>query len=220
MVSEAIITFIVSYFGKTELAAQAILLRRILTLFAPGCGLKNSLDNRIGNQLGIESPNDAKRAYFVGGAMALVLGVFYTLVLMVCQNSYAYMFTSDESVADTVSTVIPIFAVTQTVDMFKSLTTGVLQGLGRQKVLVTVSFLSDFLFALPLCYIFTFRLDGGLIGLRSGIACGYCVAAIVQILYIFVKIDWVLESKKARKRIINQQNKINSGNAGDTSAHP
>ncbi|KAI7848315.1 mate-domain-containing protein [Circinella umbellata] len=213
MISEAVITFSVSYLGNTELAAQAILLRSSLTLFAPGRALKNVLATRIGNQLGIGSPNDARRAYFVGGCIGLVLGIFYTLVLMVCQNSYAYMFTSDDNVAAAVSSVIPVFAVTQTVDMFRSLTFGVLQGVGRQKELAIISFLSDFVFALPLCYIFTFRLNGGLIGLWSGIACGYFVTAIVQILYIFVKIDWIIESERARKCIAVQQDKLNDRTA-------
>ncbi|KAG2219986.1 hypothetical protein INT45_001885 [Circinella minor] len=215
MISEAIITFSVSYLGKTELAAQAILLRSSLTMFAPGRALKNILATRIGNQLGIGSPNDARRAYFVGGSVGLVLGIFFTIVLMVCQNSYAYMFTSDDSVAVAVSSVIPVFAVTQTADMFRSVTTGVLQGVGRQKELAIISFLSDFVFALPLCYIFTFWLNGGLIGLWSGIACGYFVTAIVQILYIFVKIDWIIESERARKCIAVQQDKLNNRTGRD-----
>ncbi|KAI9251754.1 mate-domain-containing protein [Phascolomyces articulosus] len=210
VLGEALITFSVSYLGKTELAAQAILQRSSLTFFSPGRGLRTALSNRVGNHLGLGSPNEAKRAYFVGAIMALALGIFYTVVLMAYRKSYAYLFTSDDDVAAVVSSVIPVFAVTQTVDMFKSLGTGVLQGLGRQKVIALVSFFSDFVLAIPLCYIFTFKLGGGLVGLWSGIACGNLACAIVQLSYIWIKIDWIREAKHARKRIEDQQDKLST----------
>ncbi|KAI9494267.1 mate-domain-containing protein [Zychaea mexicana] len=204
-VSEGVITFSVSYLGKDNLAAQSILLRSSLTMFAPGRSLRNSLGNRIGNELGGGSPNDAKRAYFVGALLALVVGVASTILLMACRKSYPYLLTSDDEVAAAVSEVIPVFAVSQIIDMFKSLGGGVLQGLGRQKVLALIGFFSDFVIAIPLCYLFTFHLNGGLVGLWAGLSCGYMVAALIQIGYIFLKIDWIVESKLAIRRIHQHQ---------------
>ncbi|KAI9244199.1 mate-domain-containing protein [Phascolomyces articulosus] len=217
--AQAVLTFSVSYLGKNQLAAQAILLRTSLTLFALGRGFQNALANRVGNFLGDGSPKEAKRSFSVASMLAFVFGILSTFGLMACRHYYPYLFTSDEEVAQAVSDVIPIFALTQTVNMFRALSTGVLQGLGRQKVTATVSFISYFIVYIPLCYVFAFTLDGGLFGLWTGQSIGYLVYTLMQVLYILLKVNWSVESQNAQKRIEANQKKLNSPPASEEDEH-
>ncbi|KAG2219286.1 hypothetical protein INT45_011301 [Circinella minor] len=218
--AQAVITFSVSYLGKNELAAQAILLRTSLTLFALGRGFQNALANRVGNYLGHGSPRDARRAFSVASMLAFVFGIVSSIGLMACRHSYSYLFTSDEEVAQAVSTVIPIFALSQTVNMFRALSTGVLQGLGRQKVTAITSFISYFIISIPLCYVFAFTLRGGLFGLWAGQSVGYLVYTLIQTLYILLKVNWSVESQRAQKRIEANQKKFETPTLSSSSASP
>ncbi|KAI8148238.1 mate-domain-containing protein [Fennellomyces sp. T-0311] len=216
--AQAVITFSVSYLGKSELAAQAILLRTNLTLFALGRGFQNAMVNRIGNDLGRGSPLDAKRAVFTGSLLALGFGIICTTALNAGRKSYPYLFTSDEYVAAAVADVIPVFTATLTVNMFRALSTGVLNGLGRQKVTATVSFISYFVVSIPLCYTFAFILDGGLVGLWIGQSIGYLVYTVIQSLYIVFKVDWSRETQKAKKRIAAHQKSLSKPSSAEYGA--
>ncbi|KAI9258120.1 mate-domain-containing protein [Phascolomyces articulosus] len=200
---QEITILVTSYLGKTELAAQAILLRTHLTFFAFGYAIQIVTANRIGNAIGSGSVMNTQRVVWAGGSIAFAIALLILVTLVIFRTSYPYLFAEDHLVAQAVSNVIPIFSVTQMINMFSALGTGTLDGLGYQKITAASMFVTYFILVGPLGYL---SLQLGWIQhcsldmLWTGMAVGHALVSAAQLGYIFL-LDWNMESHKVLQRI-------------------
>ena len=193
---------VTSYLGKTELASQAILLRTHLSIFAFGYAIQIVTANRIGNAIGSGSIMNTHRVIFSGGLVAMIIAVLILTSLMVSKGAYPYLFTEDHLVAEAITDVIPVFSVTQVINMFSALGTGTLAGLGYQKVTAASMFVTYFILVGPLGYwaIASKWIQCSLGVLWTGTAVGHGLVAAAQLGYIGM-LDWSVELGKVRERV-------------------
>ncbi|KAI7852999.1 mate-domain-containing protein [Circinella umbellata] len=207
---QEITILVTSYLGKTELAAQAILLRTHLTIFAFGYAIQIVTANRIGNAIGSGSVMNTRRVVFSGALVATVIALFILCSLIISRDAYPYLFTKDQLVAQAITDVIPVFSVTQVINMFSALGTGTLAGLGYQKITAATMFVTYFILVGPLGYwaIASDWIQCSLGMLWAGTAVGHVLVTMAQLSYIGM-LDWSMEIQKVHKRIridTSQQN--------------
>ena len=193
---------VTSYLGKTELAAQAILLRTHLTIFAFGYAIQIVTANRIGNAIGSGSIMNTRRVIFSGGLVAMSIALLILSSLIISKAAYPYLFTEDHLVAEAITDVIPVFSVTQVINMFSALGTGTLAGLGYQKVTAACMFVTYFILVGPLGYwaLASEWIQCSLGMLWTGTAVGHGLVAAAQLCYISI-LDWSMELQKVRERV-------------------
>ncbi|KAI9495129.1 mate-domain-containing protein [Zychaea mexicana] len=211
---QEITILVTSYLGKTELAAQAILLRTHLTMFAFGYAIQIVTANRVGNAIGSGTLVNTRRVIAAGGTVAMTIALSIPFALVTLRGSYPYLFTGDRLVAQAVADVIPIFAITQVTNMFSALGTGTLAGLGYQRITATSMFVTYFVFVGPLGYlaITSGWIECSLAMLWTGTAVGHIMVTVAQLGYIGM-LDWSAESRKVHKRI-----QLNNDNDNDEQA--
>ncbi|KAG2222640.1 hypothetical protein INT45_008304 [Circinella minor] len=207
---QEITILVTSYLGKTELAAQAILLRTHLTIFAFGYAIQIVTANRIGNAIGSGSAMNTRRVVFSGALVATIIALCILCFLILSRDAYPYLFTEDHLVAQAIKDVIPVFSVTQVINMFSALGTGTLSGLGYQKITAASMFVTYFILVGPLGYwaIANEWIQCSLGMLWTGTAVGHVLVAMAQLSYIGM-LDWSIELRKVHKRIridTSQQN--------------
>jgi putative efflux protein, MATE family len=156
---------------------------------------------RVGQLIGEGSPADAKRscviAYGVNFAVQLVL----IIVVLSCSRILGELFSSDKEVADLIDKLLPLSCIFMMGDAFQANTGGTMRGLGRQQLVLLLNILGFWVLAMPIGAILTFALDIGVAGLWWGFTIGIYSAAIIGILFLWIRVDWKEEASKAKTRI-------------------
>ena len=185
--------------GTTSLAAQTIAINTDSLLFMIPMGISVATSTRIGNLLGANKPNEAKRIAFIGLTIALLPALIHASILLSLRNSWGFMFTGNPEVIRMVSIILPLAAFNQVADTIASIAGGALRGAGLHSVGAAVNFVGYGMIGVPLALIFSFRLGYGLLGLWIGLALGLAFTSITLVIYLY-GINWKKESQKARIR--------------------
>ncbi|KAJ1641964.1 ethionine resistance protein [Coemansia asiatica] len=136
----------VSYFGASQLAANAIMLNTNTLVYQFSNGLGFGTSPRIGNLIGAAKPRQARIAAKMALLAAGFIGVLGILFLVFCGDWWALVYTSDPDVISETAKLIPALCTLIVSDGINAILSAILRGLGRQKVGANI-----FLFAFYVC---------------------------------------------------------------------
>ena len=108
-------------------------------------------------------------------------------------------FTGDADVLALCRKVLPIVGAFQIFDSTQGVCSGILRGMGRQRIGAVVNALGYYAVALPLVFTFTFAAGLGLPGIWMGLTGGVVVQA-ASFLFIIARTKWTDEARKAVQR--------------------
>jgi multidrug resistance protein, MATE family len=108
-------------------------------------------------------------------AAGCVVGTFNLAILAIFRTSIVRVFTDNQAVIDTASTVMLVCAVMEFFDALAAVSHGILRGVGRQAIGGYANLFSYYVVALPIGLSTAFALDWQLSGLWAGLTAGLAV---------------------------------------------
>ncbi|KAK9289686.1 hypothetical protein L1049_007844 [Liquidambar formosana] len=155
---------------------------------------------RVSNELGRGDAKAAKFSIKVALATSICIGVFFWILCLVFGNKIAYLFTSNEEIAEAVSSLSVLLAFSILLNSVQPVLSGVAVGAGRQTVVAYVNVISYYVIGVPIGALLGYVGDWEVTGLWIGMTCGIVVQTLV-LCYITWRTDWDEEVNKASKRL-------------------
>ncbi|CAI2367420.1 unnamed protein product [Moneuplotes crassus] len=180
-----VIAIISGLVGELELGATIILFIVIASLFNIPYGLGIATNTLVGNSLGSMKPNNA-RIYI---RVSLIISILCPLILGGGVYLFRYqitdLFTKDKELAEVIEhSMLMVFFIAFG-DHMSGVAQGPLKALGKQKYASPISIIGNCGLAIPLTYMFTFKLDYGIRGIWGGIPIGFFFVAVCFYTIIF-----------------------------------
>jgi multidrug resistance protein, MATE family len=164
-------TAVVARLGPVPLSGHEIALNCAALSFMVPLGMSSAAAVRVGQQLGRQDPEGARRA----GWSAIILGAgFMTcsgLVFVSIPTWIARLFSPDPDVIRTGARLLLVAAAFQLFDGLQTVATGALRGSGDTRTPMLANFVAYWLIGLPVGYFLCFKLEWGAVGVWIGL-CG------------------------------------------------
>ena len=129
-----ILTLASSHLSTTALAAQSVLATLSFVTFQLPFPISIASSTRLANLIGAGLPSAGKVCIKVTLCMACCAGLFNIIMLTTLRNRIPLIFTEDPSVVALIVQTIPLFATFQLFDALVANCSGILRGMGRQKI--------------------------------------------------------------------------------------
>ncbi|XP_068121456.1 multidrug and toxin extrusion protein 2-like [Hyperolius riggenbachi] len=192
-------SFLAGLRSVVELGAQSIIYQLVTIAYMIPYGISMATSVRVGNALGAGDIEQAKKSMtiaFFTMAFCIVLDI---ILLAALKNVFSYIFTSDGEIAALVSEVIPIYIAFHIFECIACVSSGVLRGIGRQKIGAALFAIGYYVLGLPSAAALMFAGKLGIHGLWIGmILCGVFLSAFFTV--YLGKVCWKDVSIEAQKR--------------------
>ncbi|KAH8964476.1 hypothetical protein BDL97_04G069200 [Sphagnum fallax] len=195
--------------SEIELAAYTISVSLLALTKLPSTALSVSASVRVSNELGAGRPHAAKFSVFMSIMMSMGVGIIMAAMVLLPQNVWGHAFSKEQEVLDRVSRVAPYLAAVTILNCIQVVLSGVMRGIGLQKVgaYTNLGAYYGVGLATAMILIFVFQFDGR--GLWIGMLCGV-TAQTVALTTISLFLNWESLSKEALKRISLSQSSLPS----------
>ncbi len=180
-----ILTIFASVLGANAVDAQTIILQMSVLMFMFPYGVSMAVGSLVGNALGAEKIDLAMRISSLAIAFIFCVDLGLSMLIIKFGTFYIKLLTSDSTIIQTTSSILPFLAGFILVDGMQGVCGGIIQGAGKQKECALTAVLSYYGFGLPMAWYVAFRLDFGVTGLIIGISAGSCVQASILLYLIF-----------------------------------
>ncbi|ERF71101.1 hypothetical protein EPUS_07773 [Endocarpon pusillum Z07020] len=129
-----ILTLASAHLSATALAAQSVLATLSFITFQIPFPVSIAASTRLANLIGAGLPGASQVCINVTLAMACCAGALNVVMLTTLRHHIPKIFTSDPIVTDLIVNVIPLFAAFQMFDALVANSSGLLRGMGLQKI--------------------------------------------------------------------------------------
>lgn len=208
-------TIFASYISPIQVAAHSIVFNVASLSFMIPMALSNTSCVLVGQRLGSNNPTKAKYAAYLCILTSVACMSLSGAVIGICSQWIPLLYTTDQSVRDVASSILPIISIFAVVDGIQRTSTGVLRGASSQLLTMIINLISYYLFSLPISSLLAFVAKLQLFGLWSGLTACMFLMSIILLIYIIFRIDWNKEAKIAHERankIILKPSETNSNN--------
>ncbi|KAA8520060.1 hypothetical protein F0562_014316 [Nyssa sinensis] len=169
-------------------------------MFMVSVGFNAAASVRVGNELGAGNPKSAAFSVVIVNLVSFVIAVVEAMVVLSLRHVISYAFTSGETVANAVSDLCPLLAVTLLLNGVQPVLSGVAVGCGWQAFVAYVNVGCYYVVGIPLGAVLGFKFGLGAKGIWSGMIGGTMMQTIILI-WVTYRADWNKEVEKARKRL-------------------
>lgn len=163
----------VGWLGSTELAAHQVVIAISTISFTTYLGLGSATAIRTSLSKGNKDMQQVRRTTVAGVHLGLVVSFITCLLLYVFRNDISFVFSDDPVVSTIVVMLLPILMLYQFVDGAQIILANALRGLSDVKSIMWISFLTNFLIAIPAGYILGFPLGMGIRGIWLAYPIGF-----------------------------------------------
>ena len=167
------------WISATALAAHQIALSCAAFMFMFPLGLSMAVSMRIGKAVGEGRTQALREIGFGTLAMACVIMSTSAVVFALAGPWLAHAFVDDPAVIALAAKLLVVAAIFQLFDGGQVVGSGALRGLADVKVPAAITFVSYWLLALPVAYVFGLHTTLGAVGVWIGLAMGLAVAAVL-----------------------------------------
>eukprot|EP00903_Cladosiphon_okamuranus_P005780 g5728.t1 len=127
-------TFLAGLLGAKQLAIQVMILSAYGIVFQFSLSISIGATIRVGNHLGANNPDGARKAVWCGVRLAVAAAVMAGLGLGFGKGLWPKLYDVSEEVMDEIVDLTPIYVVAQMIDMVQNVCTGILKGMGQQRI--------------------------------------------------------------------------------------
>jgi MATE family multidrug resistance protein len=175
----ATVTTLIAKLGPVPLATHQIALNTVAFTYMVPLGIASAAAVRVGQALGRRDPHGAG----VAGGTAITIGATFmsvaSVVLLVVPRWIARIYTVDEVIIRSASTLLAAGAAFQLFDGIQSVATGALRGAGDTRTPMLCHFTAYWIIGLPLGAWLCFRRGWGALGLWVGLSLALILIGIV-----------------------------------------
>ncbi len=189
--------------GVTELAAQVAIMNVNGLVFMFSLGVQFAASGLVGNMLGKDNPEQAKRFAICCVVVAVSLVSSLAIILNLFPLQIAGMFTKDAATIALIAETLPILSVFVVLDAVHGVNAGNVRALGRQKVVSVSTLLCYYAMGLPLALIFGFQMEMNIFGFWLGYLLAMALLDII-VSYLVATADWVAKFKGTVSEVLKQ----------------
>ncbi|KAK9290560.1 hypothetical protein L1049_008730 [Liquidambar formosana] len=186
--------------AETAISAFSICLNVIAWIFMISLGFLGTACVRVSNELGRGNAKAAKFSIKVILCTSLCIGVFFWILCLVLGRKIAYLFTSSEDIAKSVSSLSVLLAFSVLLNSVQPVLSGVAVGAGRQSMVAYVNLGSYYVIGVPIGVLLAYVADLEVQGIWIGMMCGVILQTLV-LGYITWRTDWDDQVNKASERL-------------------
>lgn len=187
---------------EAQVSAMSIYQSILAFCFMFPSGFQVSGSTIVGNALGAADAATAKSASRVAPSLTLVVTISMAIGLIVWKHLCCRLFTSDKEVVALVESLMPVLACYVVVDGMQTSLTGVIKGMGKQKIAGPIVMIAYYAMGLPVGIVLTFVYHWGIYGLCVGTLLGTVAHLAMYWHVVYVQTDWELEIQSS---IVRQQ---------------
>lgn len=174
----ALVAVLAGRIGAEAAAAHQIAIALASFTFCVAAGIGAATSVRVGHHVGAGSTAGARRAGFLGIALAaLIMGGFGTSFL-VAPAFFTELLTSDPHVVPLGMALLSVAALFQVSDGVQAVALGALRGAGDTRVGLLANVVGYYFLGLPVAYYWGIVRGGGVTGLWWGLSAGLTAVAI------------------------------------------
>ena len=173
----------VGWLGSLELAAHQVVIAISTVSFTTYLGLGSATAIRTSFYKGAGDWTQVRKTTVAGVHLGMVVSFITCLVLFIMRNEISFIFSDDPKVSTIVIMLLPILMLYQFVDGAQIVLANALRGLSDVKSIMWISFVTNFLIAIPAGYILGFPLGMGI----SGIWLAYPIGFVFSVLLLGIR---------------------------------
>ncbi|KAJ4721379.1 Protein DETOXIFICATION [Melia azedarach] len=186
--------------AAVEISAFSICLNIIAWEFMLCVGLLAATSVRVANELGIGNAKAAKFSIKVALSTAVIIGVFFWILCLVFRQKIAYLFTSDEEVAKSVTSLSVLLAFSILLNGVQTILSGAAVGAGRQSTVAYINICCFYIIGVPVGVLLGYVAHLKAKGIWTGMILGIVMQSLV-LGYVTSKTDWNEQVNKASERL-------------------
>lgn len=163
----------VGWLGSLELAAHQVVIAISTVSFTIYLGLGSATAIRTSYFKGAGDWKQVRKITVAGVHLGVVVSFLTCLVLYLVRNDISFVFSDDPKVSQIVVMLLPILMLYQFVDGAQIVLANALRGLSDVKPIMWISFITNFLIAIPAGYVLGFPLGMGISGIWLAYPIGF-----------------------------------------------
>ncbi|KAJ8504774.1 hypothetical protein OPV22_005660 [Ensete ventricosum] len=183
---------------EATVASMGILIQTTSLIYIFPSSLSFGVSTRVGNELGANRPDRARRAATVGMSCSFVLGLLAFSFAFSVRHLWARVFTGDSTILELTGSVLPILGLCELGNCPQTTGCGVLRGSARPKLGANINLGSFYVVGMPvavgLAFWTTLDFSGLWLGLLSAQA-----TCVVLMLVLIERTDWESQAERAQK---------------------
>ncbi|KAM0021738.1 putative multi antimicrobial extrusion protein [Helianthus debilis subsp. tardiflorus] len=169
-------------------------------VFMVSVGFNAAASVRVGNELGAGNPKAAAFSVLTVTTVSFLIALVEAVIVLSARDVISYAFTGGEIVANAVSDLCPLLAITIVLNGVQPVLSGVAVGCGWQAYVAYVNVGCYYIVGIPLGFLLGFHFDLGVKGIWSGMIGGTGMQTLI-LLWSTFRTDWNKEVEKANKRL-------------------
>ncbi|CAL9158722.1 unnamed protein product [Musa hybrid cultivar] len=155
---------------------------------------------RVSNELGANHPKAAKFSVVIAVATSVLIGIFFTAVVLIFRKRLAELFTDVPELIRETSKLGYLLGATILLNSIQPVLSGVSIGAGWQTLVAFVNTACYYLFGLPIGAVLGFKLELNELGIWTGMLIGTAAQTGVLLL-ITARTKWQKEAMQAEERV-------------------
>ena len=160
-------------YTEQNMAAHQVVIAISTISFTTYLGIGSATAIRTSFYKGAKDWGQVRKTTVAGIHLGLIVSALTCLALFVFRNDISYIFNDDEMVCKIVVSLLPILMLYQFVDGAQIVLANALRGLSDVKSIMWISFITNFLIAIPAGYILGFPCGMGIQGIWFAYPIGF-----------------------------------------------
>ncbi|XP_023771477.1 protein DETOXIFICATION 40 [Lactuca sativa] len=169
-------------------------------------GFNAAASVRVSNELGGGHPKSAKFSVMVVTLVSFIIAVIFAIIVLALRDVISYAFTDGETVANAVSDLTPLLALSILLNGIQPVLSGVAVGCGWQAFVAYVNVGCYYVVGVPFGCLLAFYFELGAKGIWSGMIAGMTMQTLI-LLWVTFRTDWNKEVEQSRNRLNKCQHK-------------
>ena len=178
----SVATIMIGSIGANALAAHQIALNLASITYMIASGISSAAMISLGYYYGKSDIVELRKSGHSNFYLALILMTIFGLIFIIFRNLLPQLYVSDLAVIEIASILLIIAGLFQIPDGIQAVGLGVLRGIRDTKIPTLVTFISYWIFAIPLSYFLGIILNLGPVGIWIGLFVGLTLSAIFLVI--------------------------------------
>nr|XP_043621401.1 protein DETOXIFICATION 40-like [Erigeron canadensis] len=168
--------------------------------FMISVGFNAAASVRVGNELGAGNARAAAFSVWMVTSVSFLIAIVTAMLVLSVRDVISYAFTTGETVANAVSDLCPLLAITIILNGIQPVLSGVAVGCGWQTYVAYVNVGCYYVVGIPLGLLLGFHFNFGVKGIWSGMIGGTGMQTLI-LLWSTFRTDWKREVEKSAQRL-------------------
>ncbi|KAL5544943.1 hypothetical protein UlMin_008727 [Ulmus minor] len=159
----------------------------------------------VGNELGANQPNRAKRSAIIALFFSIFMAVSNMTFAVKTRWTFPKLYSGDGGILSLAAATLPIVGFCELGNCPQTTICGVLRGSARPKLAGYINVASFYGVGLPMSILFAFGMGQGLVGLCYGLLSAQMVCAFLMVIAL-MRTNWEVQAQEAKQLMVASNN--------------